>query len=450
MLIAGQRDLLKRIQKLEAQGKSAGDKKEQFQKMAKDMAANVAKGETNMNALAKRVEDMEKEAQERRAYEVKWTPSQQPANPYEHAYKHMFRAEQDEQAIYNKIRNASEDEVKAAVNVYGNKIPHKGDLRAIMFPRRHKALLTALSSDASGSAGATLTPEYMEQILEPAQEKRTLLDEFRIVNTKYTKLIWRQEKLSRREGSDGVSIQSLDFTGTGQGTTGTEVEFQFESKEEEMRTFLGLAYSSIQILQDVSYMQTYVGNQLEYEANRQLSISVLYGENARGASDTSKQFSTSALNIAATEFDTDTIEEVDVSGTHLVDVLSASWLQASLTHIDPTVHFMHPTDYHRMLLTKDNDGRYMFVPNINNPSMLSPMGMPVAKSTFVNKDSFFTLPANECMLCVRKGWESGMFFEDNTNVRELEVTFRVYGRYGFVMFRPGSTIRGTFSSAIAA
>ena len=428
---------------------TSAENKQEFNKMAEAHAKLAEEVTTIQSTGAKRMEEIEKELQEQRQKQFTWNASSKIANPYTGVYKHLLSVEDVSDL---DVKNASESQIRKGLDSYGTKIAHTDSMFAnIAFPdlMRQKALLTSTVTPGSGAAGALMTPEYQEQILAPAQEVNSILDVFPMMMVDYEKLIWRKEILTRRRGSAGVSIQSLDFSGDGQGTAGTEVEFEFEMHEEEMRTFLGIAFASIQILQDVSYMQAYIGNQLEYEAVRDLVHNVLYGTNKTGNSqDQARQLA--SLDSESTDFDTGLIGTLGVSGAHYIDVLKAAWLQANLTFIPPTHHLMHPTDYTAMCLTKDNDGRYQFVPNINDETMLSPFGMPIRTSTYITQDKFNTIPANQTMVAIRKAWESGMSYEDNTNFRELIVTFRVWGRFGFIMFRPSSQIKGNFSSSFNA
>lgn len=409
--------------------------------------------ETDATKAIERIEATEKELQELRQEKVNWNASTEAVNPYKSVYNHLFRKSEKLKDVGYSI---PQEELMNASTSYGTRVPHKGsDIRDVMFPRRmqkeryQKALLTATSTAGSGAAGVLQTPEYQEQILPPAQETRTLLDEFPMVMTDYEKLFWRQEILSRRRGSAGVSIQSLDFTGTGQGNQLTEIEFEFEDHEEEMRTFGGRAHAALQILQDVGYLQAYISNQIEYEAQRDLSSNVLYGTNKVG-SDADQARQLNSLNAASTQFSTSLLADVVNGSTHHIDVLKAAWLQATLTFIPPTKVLMHDTDYTAMCMLKDNDGAYLFVPNINSDVMLNPFGMPISTSTYINEDNFFVIPANQTMLCLKKGWESGISYENNDDFEKLRCTFRIYGRYGFIQFRPASQIKGTFSTSFNA
>ena len=436
----------KKFEKLGA-GTSAEDK-QIVNKMAEDHQKHIKKYDEDMSELKTRVSEMEEAQQEDRQKRFEFNSTNAILNPYKDAHDHLFREIEDPS-------KASEADMTEAITKYGQRVGHKSNFVNLVHPGRMKHVLTPEAFDSTsnvGGAEGTLTPMYQEAILPPAQEQRTLIDTFPMVMTNYEKLIWRQERLARRiasrdalTGADKNWIQSLDYTGSGQGDEAKEMLIEFETKEEEMRTFAAVAFASIQILQDVGYMQAYIGNQLEYEAERGLSQEILYGTNKA-----SSTYSLNGLDAHATEVDDDLIRDVVSGNTHYVDALRTSWLQASLTHIQPTVHLMHDTDYTSMLLEKDNDGRYMFVPNINNPTMLSPLGMPIAMSTYITQDNFFTVPANQCMVCMKRGWESGLSYEDEKNFRELKVTFRVWGRWGFVNFRPSSTNKGTFSELFKA
>ena len=430
---------------------TSAELKQEVNKLSQDVATAAAKTSEMTQAVDEIKDSMEvmaKENQEMRKQRVEWTASQeQDATPAEEVFKHLYRKSADQSL--RKIRSV--EEVADAIPSYGEKSPHKSDFRGFLLPRSVtkekflktiKALVTANSGSGSGAAGALLTPEYMDPVLSPAQEMRDLIDEFPSMSTDYEKVYWRQEVLATRRAAPGVTVQSLDFTGTGQGNSLGEMEMRFELKDTEMRTLGAFVNFAVQILQDVGYLQMYALDQLRYEAVTALIHEILYGI-TRQSGATTGTLDFPNLDNVSIDLNTDLLSDVVSGSVHYLDVLKAAWLQAALTFIPADKHFMHPTDHTAMMMLKDRDGRYMFVDNM-------PFGMPVAESTFIEQGDWFTAPTNHTCICVKRGWETGLFYENRSNIEELKVTMRIYGRYGFVILRPGSHVKGTFASAFNA
>ena len=441
-------------------GEEVNELKTKVNNMVNDMSTSVNKNEKLWDDAQKRIQELDDEVKLLRGQKLNWQTS--GPGTMEDAFM----------TVYHDLRKAGDVEdfggatqaiLERAVKNFGfqgQKAYDGFDFRSLMFPDRYKNAITSLGGPdiaaADGQAGALLTPQYIERPLEPAQEQNTISDAFPVFNMMGEKVIWREERLSvraaYREASSTTgrpkSRQALDFTGTGQGNVGGVMTMAWDQRNVESRTFLATAQASVQIISDAPYVREQVQEQLQYEQERTVDRDILYGSNTSGAQGVAEF---SGLNHAAVTFTPSLLSDIRSSRTQLVDVLRTSWLQGVLTYISPDRHFLHPTDYTAISLLKDNDGDYLF-PSMKEDSTTGnktgPMGMPVLCSTYVNKDTWFTVPTKRCRLGVKKGWTADVSMENKDNFETLQVTFRVYGRYAFIQFRPNSTVKGKFSDAL--
>ena len=132
-----------------------------------------------------------------------------------------------------------------------------------------------------------------------------------------------------------------------------------------------------------------------------------------------------------------------------MDVLALALLQAELTFIPPTHILLHQHDYTSIRLLKDNDGKYLFTNSGNTKETMTPWGLPVMQTTQQTSGNFTVLPLNQMKLVMAKDWDLLMASENQDDFIKLLATCMVYGRFGLVVYYPGSVILGDFTSAMA-
>jgi len=139
-----------------------------------------------------------------------------------------------------------------------------------------------------------------------------------------------------------------------------------------------------------------------------------------------------------------------VTAPNEFDVLVAAINQLALSNYRPNYILLNPTDFHKILLTKDTTNNYIkdqvyqgLAPNF--------MGVPVVQNVEVNAGTFLVGDfANSCQMWVRDNLSVEFFREDGTNVRDGFVTVRAVERIALATYLPKGIIDGTFSSAITS
>ena len=126
----------------------------------------------------------------------------------------------------------------------------------------------------------------------------------------------------------------------------------------------------------------------------------------------------------------------------IFDVLVAAINQLALSNYRPNYILLNPTDFHKILLTKDTTNNYIkdqvyqgLAPNF--------MGVPVVQNVEVNAGTFLVGDfANSCQMWVRDNLSVEFFREDGTNVRDGFVTVRCVERVALTNYLPNAFVYG--------
>lgn len=427
--LSEQKEALSKMQKAigDHTDESGAELKQTINKMVEDVAKNVDELNGARTKMQERLDNFEKEYQSK----VKWTASE--SEPMAKSFLTGFS---------NRINNTSESASVVTPTVeeiqqYGKAntgftITVDGDPRDMLTPAR-KALITS-QSGVDGGAGPLQVPEYQERIEPPGQQMVTVLDYLPTSTTNRSEVHWRQEVLSER--TNGFGIQSIDFTGEGQGNALGESDFRFQDFSARTRTFGHHADIALQILQDQAQLQAYIEGQMMYMVRYGLENKIFY--------DDGTGMTWSGINASASSYDTNLVSNLNVASPQKYDILRLIKLQGDKTFFPTTLYVLNNDDCASLELTKDNNGNYMF----SKDKVMRPWGVPAVKSYQFTAGSFFGLCLPQIDLVIRKGWEMGVSFENRANFEELKATLRIYGRYALLLHRPNSNTKGTFADAV--
>ncbi len=388
--------------------------KEQVQKTASDNAEAIKKINEETAKIAKELEERQDE------FETKFGKSAPGGggDPYASVMK-TLEAEglpDDIKAKGSSLRNL----LKAGISLGGFDV---------------KAIYKAVTSLAA-SGGDTQIPIYEPTIIAPGQQPITLLDVLPRSSTQSSLIYWVREVLGSRTNNTG--IQSLDFTGTDQGTALGESDFVFNQESAETRTFGHTAKIAIQLLEDVGQLRGYLDNQMRYMVRFDLEDQILNGDG------TGKNIS--GIKNQATAYDV--TQDAGTANLQKLDVLKWAVTQTALTFFPATGMVLHPNDATDIVLLKDGDQRYLFVSNPNDGQMIRPWGVPVVSTTQQTEDEFTVGAMNQVEVVTRKDVEVMVSTENEDDFDKLLATMRAYGRFGLKVYQPGSLIDGDFSVAI--
>ena len=140
-----------------------------------------------------------------------------------------------------------------------------------------------------------------------------------------------------------------------------------------------------------------------------------------------------------------------VNNANEFDVIVAALNQLSLSNYTADKIILHPTDFHKILLLKDSNNRYL---KDQVYAGLQPtfMGVPVILNTAIASGSFLLGNFSQgTQLWIRDNVSVEFFREDGTNVRDGFVTVRCVERVALTNYLPNSFVYGdSFADAMVA
>lgn len=132
------------------------------------------------------------------------------------------------------------------------------------------------------------------------------------------------------------------------------------------------------------------------------------------------------------------------------DVLITAKNQVEKANYKASHILMHPTDFNKLLSTKDGDSRYI-KDQVYQGLAPSFAGIPIVTNTNMAEGEFILGDFGQAaQLWVRQNAGVEMFEQDSDNVQKNFITVRVQERVAFATYLPNALCRGTFSTVIAA
>lgn len=133
------------------------------------------------------------------------------------------------------------------------------------------------------------------------------------------------------------------------------------------------------------------------------------------------------------------------------DVLVAAWTQLRNLKVNGSRVLMHPTDYGKLILTKDTTGNYILgAPNATLPNLY---GMPITAHTAVTVGKYFLGDFSRGKIGQRAGITVRFYDQNEDDAIKNMVTVVIEERLTFAMDRADRVIYGDFladASAISA
>ncbi|MBP0439592.1 phage major capsid protein [Tianweitania sediminis] len=293
-----------------------------------------------------------------------------------------------------------------------------------------KAIISALTTDADGSAGDLIVPDRRPGIIAPPQVQLTVRN-----------LITPGETASN-------AIQYVKETGftnnaaTVPETTGAlkpQSEIKFDIVTSPVTTIAHWVLATKQILDDVPQLRSYIDGRLRYGLayveDAQLLMGSGTGTNLNGIYTQASAYS-APITLPAT--------------VTKIDVIRLAMLQAFLAEYPPSGVVMHPSDWATIELVKDTTGRHI-IGNPQNSAEARLWRLPVVETKAMTLDKFlvgaFQLGAQ---IFDREEANVEISTEDSDNFRKNLVTIRAEERLALATYRPEAFVKGDFSDAITA
>lgn len=286
-----------------------------------------------------------------------------------------------------------------------------------------QAIVTSLTTDAAGSAGAAVAPDRRPGIMLPGLFQPRIRSLLMPGSTDSNLIQYVKEK----GWTNNAQSQN------GEGELKGQSDIQLELVSATVVTIAHFIVASKQILDDAAAVRSLVDFRLRYGLALEEDDQLLNGV---GTNST-----LSGLIANSTAY---VDQNLVGAGEQMVDILRQAMLQAFLAEWPATGHILHPADWARIELLKDDENRYLW----SDPrSLASPSiwGLPVVQTAAMRETKFMTgafVPAAQ--IFDRQGATVEVSTEDSDNFRKNLVTIRAEERLTLAVYRDEALIYGDF------
>lgn len=291
-----------------------------------------------------------------------------------------------------------------------------------------KAIISASTADAAGSAGAAVVPQYLPGIVPVALQKLTVRDLITPGRTTSNSIIYVQETAFTNAAA------TVDET---TGPTKPQSDLQLNTKTSNVTTIAHWVQATRQILDDVPQLQSYIDGRLTYGLKLVEDNQLLNGAGTGTDLDgIYTQATASTANLAVVDSPTK------------IDVLRAAMLQAALANIPPSGMVLHPTDWFGIETTKTSYGEYIIgSPQDGTTPRL--WGLPVVETPAMTSGKFLVGAFKYgAQIFDRMDSRVEISTEDSTNFRQNLVTILCEERLALAVFNTLAFVKGDFAAQI--
>lgn len=281
---------------------------------------------------------------------------------------------------------------------------------------------------AGRSAGTSLVPgARVPGIIAPSNRQFTIRDLLAPGQTSSSSVEYVKET--------GFTNNARPVT---EGTTKPKSDITFNLVTTPVRTIAHIFKMSRQIMDDAPALASYINARgtygLKYVEENQLLNGNGTGQNLNG------------IMPQATAF----APEFNPSDETAIDRLRLAILQVILAEYPASGVVLHPTDWARIELTKDNEGRYI-VGNALSPIGPTIWGLPVVQTQAMAAGEFLTGAFNlGAQIFDRMGVEVLLSSENSTDFEQNMMTARIESRLALAVFRPEAFVTGDIDTVTTA
>lgn len=295
-----------------------------------------------------------------------------------------------------------------------------------------KAIISALTTDADGSAGDLIVPDRRPGIIGLPQRRMTIRDLLTPGRTGVNAIQYVKET--------GFTNSAATVTETA-GTAKPQSEIKFDLVTTAVTTIAHWVLATKQILDDVPQLQSYIDGRLRY--------GLMYAEENQLLNGSGVGTDLNGIYTQATAYAAPIIPSA-AGNMSKIDVIRLAILQAYLAEYPANGIVMHPSDWADIELTKTDDGAYLFA-NPQGGSEPRLWRLPVVETQAMTVDKFLTGAFQlGAQIFDREDANVEISTEDSDNFRKNLVTVRAEERLALAVYRPEAFVKGDFSDALAA
>jgi HK97 family phage major capsid protein len=289
-----------------------------------------------------------------------------------------------------------------------------------------KAIITSLTTNADGSAGDLLVPEY-RPIVDPVERKLTVRDLLTPGRTSAMTIYFPQE--TGFTNSAAVASESS-------GAAKAQSELKFDLSSATVVTIAHFVLAHRNILADAPMLASYIDGRMRYGLGYVEDNALLNGAGGADLNGVYTQATASTANLAV------------ITSPTFLDVLRAAMLQASLANIPPTGIVLNPTDWFKIETTKDTAGAYI-IGNPQDGTNRRLWGLPVVETQAMTVDKFLVGAFKYgAQIFDREDARVEVSTEDSDNFRKNLVTILAEERLALAVYNTLAFVKGDFSDQV--
>jgi HK97 family phage major capsid protein len=284
-----------------------------------------------------------------------------------------------------------------------------------------KAIISALTTDANGSAGDLIVADRRAGIIPLPERRFTIRDLITPGQTASNSIQYAKET--------GWTNNAATVTETA-GTAKPQSEIKFDIATSSVTTIAHWVLATRQILDDVPQLRSYIDGRLRYGLAYVEETQLLMG----GGTGTDLN----GIYTQATAYSA----PLTITGATAIDTLRLAILQAALAEYPPTGIVLNPIDWAAIELTKTDDGAYLFA-NPTGTVQARLWGLPVVATQAMTEDKFlvgaFRLGSQ---IFDRDDANVLISTEDSDNFRKNLVTILAEERLALAVYVPLAFTKG--------
>jgi HK97 family phage major capsid protein len=291
-----------------------------------------------------------------------------------------------------------------------------------------KTIVSALTTDADGSAGDLIEPDRRPGILQPLVPRffvRDLLTPGRTTSTSIQYIV--------ESGYTNNAATVAENTGALKPSS----DIKFDIKNVGITTIAHWMLATKQILSDVPMLQSYIEGRMRWGLAAEEESQLLMG--AGTGTDLTGIYTVATAYSAG----------ITVPNATPIDELRIAILQTALSEIEATGIVISAQAWASIELSKTDDGAYLF----SNPTGVAGArlwGLPVVPTKALGPTNKFLVGAFRLGAQIFDRWDATVLLstEDSDNFRRNLVTILAEERLGLAIYRPEAFIKGTFTATI--
>ncbi len=293
-----------------------------------------------------------------------------------------------------------------------------------------KAIISALTTDAAGSAGDLIVSDRLPGVIAPPQRRMTVRDLLTPGRTSSNSVQYVKET-----GYTNAAATVSETTGP----IKPQSDIKFDVVASNVTTIAHWVLATRQILDDVPMLQSYIDGRLRY------GLALVEENQLLNGSGTGTDLA--GIYTQATAFNPPITIPATVTR---IDVLRLAMLQTALSELMSTGVVLHPADWAAIELLKDGQGQFI----VGNPQgTITPTlwGQPVVSTQSMATGKFLTGAFQlGAQIFDRMDAVVEISTEDDQNFRKNLVTVLAEERLALAVYRPEAFVKGDFAAAATA